>query len=341
MKIILTTITICLLTVISYAQDWTQKIDQPIELGQVHWLRDYDQALAQSAVKDLPVFMFFQEVPGCHTCSTFGNEVMSHPLIVEAIEAHFVPLVIYNNKGGSDGEILKKYKEPTWNNPVVRIVNSKGKDIVKRHSGAYEPSAVVNTIQNALLASNQIAPHYLNLLHQELSDHTEEAVLSMYCFWTGEKEIGSMQGVQSTQAGYMNGTEVVKVSYDPDQISYAELVSESSKKRCADKVYTDNNEEKSIAKNKNIPSKGTNKYRVDLQDKYYLSQTEYQNIPMLNIQATKVNALVAKRQSPSDILSPRQLSILDLSKGGKIKKRNRAKGNFLEEWAKMINVRDF
>lgn len=332
MKNILSIITICLITANTYAQEWLQKINQPVELGQVHWLRDYDEALSRSAAKALPVFMFFQEVPGCHTCSTFGNEVMSHPLIVEAIETYFIPLVIYNNIGGSDGKILKKYNEPTWNNPVIRVVNSKGKDIVKRHSGAYEPSAVVNTIQNALLASNQIAPKYLNLLHQELSDNTEEAVLSMYCFWTGEKEIGSIQGVQFTQAGYMNGTEVVKISYDPDQISYAELVSESSKKRCADKVYTNSNEEKSIAKNKNIPSKDTNKYRVDRQDKYYLSQTDYQSIPMLNIQATKANALVAQKQSPADILSPRQLAILDLVTAGKIKKENRAKENFIEEW---------
>lgn len=336
MKNIIAIITICMITVDTYAQEWLQKIDQPVELGQVHWLRDYDEALTRSEEKNLPVFMFFQEVPGCHTCSTFGNEVMSHPLIVEAIETHFIPLVVYNNKGGSDARVLKKYNEPTWNNPVVRIVNSNGTDIVKRHSGAYEPSAVVITIQNALLASNQIAPKYLNLLQQELSDYTEEAVLSMYCFWTGEKEIGSMQGVQSTQAGYMNGTEVVKVSYNPDQISYAELVSESSKKRCADKVYTNNNEEKSIAKNKNIPSKGTNKYRVDGQDKYYLSQTDYQSIPMLKIQATKANALVAKRQSPEDVLSSRQLEILRLVSLGKLKKVNRAKEDFLKEWSEII-----
>lgn len=333
MKNVLTLIAICVSSVSMMAQDWTQKINQPVELGQVHWLRDYDAALAQSATKDLPVFIFFQEVPGCHTCSTFGNQVMSHPLIVEAIETHFIPLVIYNNKGGADGRVLKKYKEPSWNNPVVRIVNSKGKDIVNRHSGAYEPAQVVNTIQNALLASNQLIPNYLDLLHRELSNNNEEAVLSMYCFWTGEREIGSMQGVESTQAGYMNGTEVVKVSYDPDQISYEELVSASAKKSCADKVYTDDSNEKKIAKKKNISVKGTNKYRVDSQDKYFLSQTEYQSIPMLSVQATKANALIAKRQSPSDVLSPRQLAVIDLVKTGKVKKSNRAKKDFLKEWS--------
>ena len=335
MKYIFTSIVICLISVISYGQDWTQKLNQPIELGQVHWLRDYEEALQQSQAKDLPVFMFFQEVPGCHTCSTFGNKVMSHPLIVEAIETHFIPLIIYNNKGGDDGDILKKYNEPAWNNPVVRIINSKGKDIVNRHAGAYDPSAIINIIQNALLASNQITPNYINLLQKELTNSTEEAVLSMYCFWTGEKEIGSMPGVQSTQAGYMNGTEVVKVHYDPSQITYAELISESSQKRCADKVYTDNKLEKIIAEENDIPSKKTSSFRIDRQDKYYLSQTDYQSIPMLKIQATKANALIAQRQSPNDLLSPRQISILELVVTKKIKKENRAKGDFLIEWNKI------
>lgn len=335
MNKILILIIFCLSSVIIEAQDWIQQIDQPIELGQVHWLRDYDEAITQSSSKDLPVLIFFQEVPGCHTCSTFGKEVMSHPLIVEAIETYFVPLVIYNNKGGTDGKVLKKYNELSWNNPVIRVVNNNGKDIVKRHAGAYDSSTVINTILDALLASNQIAPKYLNLLQQELSGLTEEAVLSMYCFWTGEKEIGSMTGVHSTQAGYMNGTEVVKVRYNPDQISYEKLVSDSAIKKCADNVYTNDNKEKYIAKNNNIPSKEINEYRVDPQDKYYLSQTEYQNIPMLKIQATKANALIAQRQSPADILSPRQLEILDLVNAKKVESKNRAKGNFLQEWKNM------
>jgi len=75
---------------------------------------------------------------------------------------------------------------------------------------------------------------------------------------------------------------------------------------------------------------------VDKQDKYYLSQTDYQNIPMLAIQSTKANALIAKRQSPADVLSPRQLAILDLVKKGVMKKENRAKNDFVEEWSDLM-----
>tara|TARA_B110000259_G_C13840037_1_gene332304 strand:+ start:179 stop:310 length:132 start_codon:yes stop_codon:yes gene_type:complete len=36
----------------------------------------------------------------------------------------------------------------------------------------------------------------------------------MYCFWSGEKALGALDGVLSTQAGFSNHSEVVKVQYD-------------------------------------------------------------------------------------------------------------------------------
>ena len=59
---------------------------QPIELGTVNWLRDFDQAIAESQKQQKPVFILFQEVPGCATCQNYGSNVLSHPLIAEAIE---------------------------------------------------------------------------------------------------------------------------------------------------------------------------------------------------------------------------------------------------------------
>ena len=324
------------ITCSALAQDWLQKVDQPIELGQVHWLRNYNEAISQAKEKDLPVFIFFQEVPGCSTCSTFGHQVMSHPLIVEAIESHFVPLIIYNNKDGADAAILKQYKEPSWNNPVIRIVDHMGKDIVPRHAGAYDPAQVVNTIQNALLADHKIIPNYLTLLSSELSNNNAEAVLSMYCYWTGEKVIGKLDGVTATQAGYMNGSEVVKVNYNPDKISYDELVSKASKSQCADEVYTDNTQERKLAWANKIPSKGMNSYKVSKDDKYYLAHTEYANIPMTAIQATKANAMLSNQQSPAEILSPRQLEVMDLVNRKKLKVKNRAKEDFLESWSEIM-----
>jgi hypothetical protein len=52
---------------------------------------------------------------------------MSLSLLIEAMKTHFIPLVVYNNKGESVGGVLNKYNEPPGNNTVIRIVNSKGK----------------------------------------------------------------------------------------------------------------------------------------------------------------------------------------------------------------------
>jgi copper chaperone CopZ len=288
---------------------------QPIELGKVNWQRDYDTALELSEQRDKPVFIQFQEVPGCSTCSTYGKNVLSNPLIVEAIETYFIPLAIYNNKGGKDKEILKKYKEPTWNNPVARIVNKNGKNIVDRLSGNYSELAVVNTLMNAMIESAIPIPGYLELLQEELSAEysgTKEAVFSMYCFWTGEKEIAQIPGVVGTDAGFMNGAEVVKIKYDPKVVSLEKLATSANKQSCASAVFTDVKSEQKLVRDKlGLPTKSTGKYRDDKENKYFLFNSKYKSIPMTNLQATRVNSSLAKRINPEPLLSPRQLAVLN------------------------------
>jgi len=143
--------------------------NQTPELGAVNWLRDYDLALEQSTASGKPIFILFQEVPGCATCRNYGTQVLSHPLIVDAIESEFVPLAIYNNVLGVDRKVLEQYGEPTWNNPVIRIVNSKGKNIMKRHAGNYSAEGLVLYMSLALRAAGHGEPAYLSLLKEELS----------------------------------------------------------------------------------------------------------------------------------------------------------------------------
>jgi thioredoxin-related protein len=116
----------------SVAQKRTDSQNQDEERGKVSWYRDYKTAIKISKKENKPILIFFQEVPGCATCRNYGHNVLSHPLMTEAIENEFIPLAIFNNKKAKDLEILKKYNEPTWNNPVVRIVNSQGENIVNR-----------------------------------------------------------------------------------------------------------------------------------------------------------------------------------------------------------------
>ena len=161
------------------------------ELGKVNWLRNYDTALLTSEKKNRPILILFQEVPGCATCRNYGNDVLSDPLMVDIIENFFVPLCIFNNHKGEDAKVLKKYGEPSWNNPVVRIIDhSNEKDITKRLNGRYDMEGLIVTISNGILASNKIIPEYLVLLQQVYSSiDLRETHLAMFCFWSGEKNV--------------------------------------------------------------------------------------------------------------------------------------------------------
>jgi len=299
--------------------------NQPQELGDVHWLRNYDEALAKSESQGLPVFILFQEVPGCHTCTTYGNKILQHPFIVELIESHFVPLAIFNNKGGEDRKVLQKYKEPTWNNPVVRITNQKGDNLINRIAGDYSLLGLAKGIKQAMILSGQTTPAYLDIFLEELEGQgqEEEAFLSMYCFWTGEKEIAKIDGVLSTEAGFMHGREVVKVTYNGDKTNLDQIAKKAEKVSCADQVYANQ-------KGK-IVDKGVGKYRQDREVKYYLSKSSFRSIPMTPLQSARVNSAIGQRKDALQFLSPRQIELMN-----HVSNENRIGEDFVSSWLQVV-----
>ena len=308
--------------------------NQPEELGKVSWERNFDQGLIRSQKENKPIFLLFQEVPGCSTCRNYGHNVLSHPLIVEAIEDLFIPVAIYNNKGGEDAKVLKIYNEPSWNNPVVRIVDAEKKNLVSRVSGNYSQLGVVKAMVKALENEGLKVPTYLSLLEEELvaeKKGTETAIVSMYCFWTGEKNLGKIDGVVETQPGFMNGREVVKVEFDPAKITYSEVIKSAKAAKCASQVFTDSPKQIESAKDiVGLPAvSGTGKFRLDHQPKYYLGHTHYQYLPMTQLQASRVNSAIGNKKSPDEFLSPRQQEIASYIAA------NQNKG-----WTKQIN-KDF
>lgn len=258
------------------------------ELGKVDWLRDYDQAISQAKQEGKAVLILFQEVPGCATCRNYGHNVLSHPLMVEAIENSFVPLAIFNNKGGKDREVLRKFGEPSWNNPVVRIIDTEGKGIVKRIGGDYSALTLCQRMKEALVNQGKEVPEYMSLLEQELAaNNGEEAYYQMYCFWTGEKNLGAIEGVVSTESGFMNGHEVVKVTYD------------------AARVDQDLLNQKAAQHNFQVTPKSS--FRTSARDKnYYLQLSKYAYLPLTEIQKTKINSALGLKQSAEKLLSPKQ-----------------------------------
>jgi copper chaperone CopZ len=285
--------------------------NNPEELGKVRWHRDLEEATQIAAKEKKPILILFQEIPGCLTCKTYGKVVLSHPLIVETIETYFVPLAIYNNRNGKDASVLAYYREPSWNNPVVRIVGQDKSDLLPRLNGNYTPSGLVNYLINGMTKAGYPIPNYLPLLHEELSAMergVKKTTLSMYCFWTGEKELGKIDGVVQTEAGFMDRREVVNVYYDPEIVSLSEILIEGQKSQCADRAYVSDEYEKGAAKTALGADKVTiaGLFKMDKEPKYYLSKTDFQWIPMSPIQAVKMNALIGQGKSPLHLLSPRQ-----------------------------------
>jgi Thioredoxin-like len=141
--------------------------ETPIEIGSVKWGHDLDKALRLSGETGRPVFLLFQEVPGCSGCQDFGRTVLSNPRVVEAIENEFLPVLVYNNRGGEDRRILERYNEPAWNYQVVRFLNAEGQDIILRKDRVWTVKHLASRMIETLQAVGRPVPDSLRALAEE------------------------------------------------------------------------------------------------------------------------------------------------------------------------------
>ncbi len=298
--------------------------NQHEELGKVNWYRNYDKAVVAAKQEKKDIVILFQEVPGCATCRNYGHKVLSHPLMVEGLENSFIPLAIFNNKGGHDKKILEKFHEPSWNNPVVRIVDPTGKNIVPRINGDYSAKTLCARMIDALNWRKKEIPEYLRLLELQLTsaqnNNLKEDYFSMYCFWSGEKQLGKLDGVLDVESGFVAHREVVKVTYNPDFISQTKLNSYAKKQgyRLEKKhAYT----------------------KSDKDVHYYLQHSNYKYLPLTELQKTKINSALGENKSGAPFLSPQQHKWL-LALGHDAKKTILLDKKFETAWALKIAQTD-
>ena len=261
------------------------------ELGGVNWLRSLDDAKVKAAEAEKPVLILFQEVPGCATCRNYGQDALSHPLLVEAMETLFVPVAVFNNKGGKDKTTLALFKEPSWNNPVVRVIDSEMNELAPRLGSNYSKIGLLNTMIRSLINNKMPVPDYLYTLEEEFKaekSRTKTKTYSMYCFWSGEKAFGQVEGVVQTEAGWKHGKEVVDVTFDTDVIEEVELDRIAKENSCSSMLKP-------------------GKFTQDKDPKYYLSKSPYRYVPMTELQKARVNAAIGDGRSPNEFLSPMQL----------------------------------
>jgi len=284
----------------------------PEEVGTVQWGRDLDAALTAARQSGKPVFALFQEVPGCAGCKQFGRDVMSHPLIAEAVEGLFVPLLIHNNKGGKDGEVVKRYQEPTFNYQVVRFLDANGQDVIPRKDHIWTTDGIAGRMIATLEKSGRTVPEYLRLLASEKSEGLKTAAFAMACFWTGEAELGAVNGVVSTEAGFISGHEVTLVSYDPAVIAINDLIQAAEKVQCAQVVFLPELDQQALRPLRLKVQMLSGYRKAPASDqKRQIQGTPLTALSLRGIQATKVNAWIRVDQAKAlALLSPRQLAAI-------------------------------
>ena len=286
----------------------------PIELGNIDWGRDLAAAQRRSAATARPVCVLFQEVPGCETCQNFGRGPLSHPLLVEAIEDLFVPVLVYNNRKGTDAKILSWFQEPAWNNPVVRFLDASGKDVIDRRDGVWSTGGMAQRVIAALRSAGRKIPDYLQLVvREEAPSRPETAEFAMHCFWEGEAKLGSLSGVLATKAGWREGREVVQVRYDAAVVDYRSLLRTAQTLQCASTVYAHTDEQLGVARAEagSDAKPATGEFReADASDrKYYLRNSGLCYLPLTELQATRINAALAEETDVKKLLSPRQRAL--------------------------------
>lgn len=262
------------------------------ELGTVTWGRDFDQALQRAATTKRPVFLLFQEIPGCDTCTGFGKNVLSHPLLKDAIENQFVPIVVRNNVKGTEEKIRERYSEPSWNNPVVRFVDAKGVDILPRKDRVWDAHGIASRMIATLKKNKQPVPGYLAIAAAETAPKTEKAVFEMHCYWEGEAHLGALDGVIKTTSAWVGKAEVVEVLYRPEVISKTKLTQAAQAKSC-----------KPVTTAKVRIAKASDQ-------QHSLGGTPYAKLKLTPMQRTKMHADISHKRDPERWLSPSQAAAL-------------------------------
>ncbi|MEZ6195082.1 MAG: hypothetical protein R3F20_05035 [Planctomycetota bacterium] len=98
----------------------------------------------------------------------YGVQVLGHPLIAELVETRFVPVIVKNNTANDAfAKLRASFEEPSWNNPVVRIIEADRKAVVPRLYGDWSLGRLSEVLAVALRARGEAVPFWLDDLRAE------------------------------------------------------------------------------------------------------------------------------------------------------------------------------
>ena len=207
--------------------------------------------------------------------------------------------------------MLARYEEPSWNNPVVRFFTAERRELLSRKDGVWSLPAVAARTKDALEAGKIDVPAWFTRFVREVDARgVETAVFAMHCFWEGERRLGSLPGVLTTHAGWLDGAEVVEIRFDPKVLAFTALLAEARKVRCLQRVLARSDAQAEAAKGiEGVSVTATQEKVRDAKTSdrhYYLRRTPYTHLALTPGQATRLNAALGMNQSVDGLLSPRQ-----------------------------------
>jgi hypothetical protein len=209
--------------------------------------------------------------------------------MVELVADRFVPVAIFNNRSGPDAEILRRYGEASWNNPVVRFLGPDGAELLPRLANRYDTLGLHEKIVAVLEMLGDNIPGYFRLLGRDLLVEEGLSQCVTYatpCFWSGETSLAQHGAVITTDAGWVDGEEVVRVNFDPRVASREDL--------------------DGYASSEGFTPTSRGGFGLDREPQFYLRKHRARHLPLTPAQRTQINLAVPYHRSLGDVLSPQQ-----------------------------------
>ncbi len=285
-------------------------------LGRVRWLSDYNTALLKMAEENKPMLVYILGNTGNDVLSVRRNEILSHPLIVEAIESNFIPVAV-SPAVAAEHSILSLPGD-TKTGTAMSIVGTDGHPKSKNSDDAAWMKHLTGIMLDALQQEGMAAPVYLKLVNEEFNaaEKRESAVITLHCFWSGEVELGIEHGIVYTEPGYIGDKEALYLEFNGSAISYEDILKSSLDLNLINEAFP-MNEQQSTAAHGIMPDKKVVDTTADAfvpaprkaSYKRYLSKSIYRFVPMTEKQAIMVNNALFLDEDPSEFLSPRQLQM--------------------------------
>lgn len=245
---------------LSQSQSYQLTPNPKEELGCVHLEFDtLAQAQHESTSRRRPILCI--ETQGS-TIYSMGNVILSHPLVVEAMESLFVTCD-YSTDEDDDDEASSNSMSRFFARPSrqarIRFLDDQAADICPPVTSTTTLVHVVSSMVLALEHSKLFVPQYLRLLLEEESGKVQvlsptrvreisrKAVFGFHDPVQAEVILAGLDGVLSVRSGCLVRQSVIEVTYDSRRLSFCALVRHALQNANASLVYHQTNEERIAA----------------------------------------------------------------------------------------------